>query len=134
MYNIRGTHKNLSFCRSSPSYDCLVESLSVDGSFLPRMLGKGLDLSCQRSVGSKARLKQFSFQCTNQITNLACGSGKKFSLLIRTNQTHRFLGWTHMQSQSCHFFSAVAVALNNTTTSHHIELKDLCTLLKHTLA
>jgi len=39
-----------------------------------------------------------------------------------------------MQSQSCRFVSAVAAALNNTTTSYHIEMKDLRTLLKHKLA
>ena len=41
MYNIRRTHKNLSFRRSFSFIRlCLVESLSVDGSFLPHMLGK----------------------------------------------------------------------------------------------
>ena len=46
-------------------------------------------------------------------------------------QISRSVGWTR---QSCRFVSAVAAAVNNTTTSYHIELKDLRTLLKHTLA
>ena len=70
---------------------CLVESLSVDGSFLPHMLGKEPSLSCRRSVGSKARVKQFSLKCTEQITTLACGCEKKFLLSILTNRTHRSL-------------------------------------------
>jgi len=46
----------------------------------------------------------------------------------------RSVGWTSMQSQSCRFVAAVAAALNNTTTSYHIELNDLRPLLKHKLA
>ena len=49
-------------------------------------------------------------------------------------QISRSVGWTRMQSHSCRFVGAVAAALNNTTTSYHIELKDLRTLLKHKLA
>ena len=48
-------------------------------------------------------------------------------------QISRSVGWTRMQSQSCRFVSAVATSLNNTTTSYHVELKDLRTLLKHKL-
>ena len=49
-------------------------------------------------------------------------------------QISRSVGWTRMQSQSCRFVSAVAAALNNTTTSYNIELEDLRTLLTHKLA
>ena len=49
-------------------------------------------------------------------------------------QISRSVGWTRMQSQSCRFVSAVAASLNNTTTSYHVELNDLRTLLKHKLA
>ena len=69
----------------------------------------------------------------------------KFSLWLRKetltldsnkpdSQISRSVGWTRMQSQSCRFVSAVAAALNNTTTSYHIELKDLRTFLRHKLA
>ena len=131
MYNIRRTNKDLSF---RPSFS-FVESLSVDGSFLPHMLGKEPGLSCRRCVVSKARVKQFTSKCTEQITNLACACGKKFSHWILTNWTHsrifRSVGWTR---NLLRFVSAVAAAMNNTTTSYHIELKDLRTLLKHKLA
>ena len=51
MYNIRRTNKDLSFRRSFSFVRlCLVESLSVDGSFLPHMLGKEPGLSCRRCV------------------------------------------------------------------------------------
>ena len=72
----------------------------------------------------KARVKQFSSKCTEQITNLATCCGK----------ISRSVGWTCMQRQSCRFVSVVAAALKNTTTSYHIELKDLRTLLRHKLA
>ena len=99
MYNIRRTNKDLSFRRSFSFVRlCLVEYLSVDGSFLPHMLGKEPSLSCRRCVVSKARVKQFSSKCTEQITNLACACGKKFSHWILTNWTHsrisHSVGWT----------------------------------------
>ena len=136
MYNIRRTNKDLSFRRSFSFVRLsLVESLSVDGSFLPHMLGKELGLSCRRCVVSKARVKQFSSKCTEQITNLACACGKKFSHWILTNWTHSRISRSVAVGLAtcCRFVSAVAAAMNNTTTSYHIELKDLRTLLKHKL-
>jgi len=123
MYNIRRTHKNLSFCCSFSFIPlCFIESLSVDGSFLPHMPGKGL--SCRRCVGSKAQVKQFFSKCT--------GANQKFSLWLWKEilpfdshkpdpQISRSVGWTRIQSQSCRFVSAIAAALNNTMTSYHIE-------------
>ena len=117
MFNIRRTHKTLSFCRSfSFIRRCLVDSLSVDGSFLPnanQRTGFKLTTLCRIKSSSKTIFLKVH--------------GAKRSLA-------RSVGWTCMQSQSCCFVSVAAAALNNTTTSYHIELKDLCTLLKYKLA
>ena len=46
-------------------------------------------------------------------------------------QISRSVGWARMQSLSCSFVAAVPAALNNSTTSYHIELNDLRTFLKN---
>ena len=46
-------------------------------------------------------------------------------------QISRSVGWARVQSPSCSFLAAVPAALNNSTTSYHIELNDLRTFLKN---
>ena len=123
-YNIRRTHKNLSFCRSFSFIRlCLVESLSVDGSFFPICWAKNrvkLPTLCQIESSSKTIFLKVH------------RANQKFSLWLWKEilpfdshkpdpQISRSVGWTRIQSQSCRFVSAIAAALNNTTISYHIE-------------
>jgi len=138
MYNIRRTHKNLSFrCSFSFIRLCLVGSLSVDGSFLSQYAGQrtGFKLPTLCLIESTNKTIFLEVHRANHRFSLWLW---KEILTLDSNkpdpQISRSVGWTHMQSQSCRFVSAVAAALNNTTTSYYIELKDLRTLLKHKLA
>ena len=138
MYNIRTNHKNLSFCRSFSFIRlCLVESLFcrwlLSSPYAGQRTGFKLPTLCRIERSSKTIF--FEVHRANHKFSLWLWKEiRRFDSNKPEPQMSRSVGWTRMQSQSCRFVSAVVAALKNTTTSHHIELKDLRTSLKHKLA